>query len=86
MPENADIPGGSTTTPPQAEGETIHAYLIGGGIASLASAAYLIRDGHLPGSSITLFEELDRDGGSLDGMGSPAEGYLMRGGCMIEKH
>ena len=29
------------------------AYLDGGGIASLASAAYLIRDGHFPGTTYT---------------------------------
>jgi len=28
---------------------------------------------------ITIFEELDRNVGILDGMGSPEEGYLMRG-------
>jgi len=32
---------------------------------------------------ITIFEELDRDVGILDGMGSPEEGNLMRGaGCL----
>ena len=30
----------------------IKAYLVGGGIASLASAAYLIRDGGIPGENI----------------------------------
>ncbi|WP_429925708.1 oleate hydratase (plasmid) [Agrobacterium vitis] len=60
------------------------AYLVGGGIASLATAAFLIRDGHLSGSNITIFEELDRLGGSLDGSGSPTEGYVVRGGRMLE--
>ena len=36
------------------------AYLVGGGIASLAAAAFLIRDGHVAGHNITIFEELDR--------------------------
>lgn len=58
----------------------IKVYLIGGGIASLAAAAFLIRDGHVPGQNITILEELDRLGGSLDGAGSPDTGYVLRGG------
>ncbi len=60
------------------------AYLVGGGIASLAAAAFLIRDGHVPGRNITIFETLDRVGGSLDGSGSPESGYVVRGGRMFE--
>ena len=60
------------------------AYLVGGGIASLAAAAFLIRDGRLPGSNITILEESDRFGGSLDGAGSPETGYVVRGGRMLE--
>jgi oleate hydratase len=60
------------------------AYLVGGGIASLAAAAFLIRDGHIPGHHITILEQLDRLGGSLDGGGSPDEGYIVRGGRMLE--
>jgi oleate hydratase len=59
------------------------AYLVGGGIASLASAAYLIRDGGLPGEAICIFEEGTILGGSLDGGGSPEEGYVIRGGRMF---
>ena len=59
------------------------AYLVGGGIASLASAAYLIRDGGLQGRNITIFEETPLLGGSLDGAGSPDQGYVIRGGRMF---
>ncbi|HEY8660167.1 MAG TPA: oleate hydratase [Hanamia sp.] len=58
-------------------------YLIGGGIASLASAAYFIRDGRINPGNITLYEELNIAGGSLDGSGSPEKGYVMRGGRML---
>ncbi|MFD2146172.1 oleate hydratase [Mucilaginibacter antarcticus] len=58
-------------------------YLVGGGIASLASAAYFIRDGKINPGNITLFEELHIAGGSLDGAGSPEKGYMMRGGRML---
>jgi oleate hydratase len=59
-------------------------YLVGGGIASLAAAAFLIRDGDVPGHNITILEELDRLGGSLDASGSPQNGYVLRGGRMFE--
>jgi len=61
-----------------------HFYLVGGGIASLAAAAFLIRDGGMLGKNITIFQELDRLGGSLDGAGSPENGYVVRGGRMME--
>ena len=59
-------------------------YLVGGGIASMAAAAFLIRDGDVAGHNITILEELDRVGGSLDGAGSPQAGYVLRGGRMLE--
>src|SRR5665213_1492602 len=59
-------------------------YLVGGGIASLAAAAFFIRDGAIRGSNITIIEESDKIGGSLDATGSPEDGYIMRGGRMIE--
>ena len=59
-------------------------YLIGGGIASLAAAAFLIRDAEVPGRNIVILEQLDRLGGSLDGAGSAENGYVLRGGRMIE--
>ncbi|MFM0004701.1 MULTISPECIES: oleate hydratase [Paraburkholderia] len=61
-----------------------HFYLVGGGIASLAAAAFLIRDADVPGCLITVLEALDKPGGSLDGGGSPQEGYVVRGGRMLE--
>ena len=59
-------------------------YLVGGGIASLAAAAFLIRDSSTPGRNIVILEQLDRLGGSLDGAGSAEDGYVLRGGRMIE--
>jgi oleate hydratase len=59
-------------------------YLIGGGIASLSAAAFLIRDANISGDNILILEQLDRLGGSLDGSGSPETGYVLRGGRMME--
>ena len=59
-------------------------YLVGSGIASLAAAVFMIRDGDIPGHRITIFEELEQIGGSLDGSGSAESGYVLRGGRMLE--
>ncbi|MCR1875617.1 oleate hydratase [Paraclostridium bifermentans] len=66
--------------------ENKHAYLIGGGIASLAAAVFLIRDGHMDGNHITILEETDILGGAMDGCGSFENGYLIRGGREMEEH
>ncbi|HEY8098220.1 MAG TPA: oleate hydratase, partial [Methylobacter sp.] len=62
------------------------AYFVGSGIASLAGAAFLIRDCLIPGDNIHIFEELKITGGSLDGAGSADKGYVIRGGRMMEEH
>ena len=59
-------------------------YLVGSGIASLAAAAFMIRDGDILGRNITVMEETDKLGGSLDASGSPQSGYVLRGGRMLE--
>src|SRR6202453_5458347 len=59
-------------------------YLVGGGIASLAAAAFFIRDGNILGHNITIIEESSKIGGSLDAAGTPEDGYVMRGGRMLE--
>jgi oleate hydratase len=59
------------------------AYLVGGGVGSLAAAAFMIRDGKLPGGNISILEAAPVMGGSLDGSGDPAGGYSMRGGRML---
>lgn len=61
------------------------AHLIGGGIASLSAAVYLIKDGGLTGADITIYEAADTFGGALDAGGNPENGYFMRGGRMFEE-
>ncbi len=60
-------------------------YFIGGGIASLAGAAFLIRDAHFPGKNIHVIEGLEVLGGSNDGSGTVQEGFLCRGGRMLNE-
>jgi len=45
--------------------ENKRAFLIGSGIASLAAAEYLMRDGYMKGPQITIFEESSLVGGAL---------------------
>lgn len=59
------------------------AYLVGGGIGSLAAAAFMIHDGNMPGGNISILEAAPIMGGSLDGAGNPADGYSLRGGRML---
>lgn len=66
--------------------KTRKAYLIGGGIGSLASAAFLIKDAHMPGKNIHVLEQLSILGGSMDGAGTAEKGYTARGGREIEEH
>lgn len=65
--------------------ENQKAYLIGAGIASLAAAVYLIKEGGFDGKNIFIFEESNIVGGSLDGKGSPEAGYIARGGRMFSE-
>lgn len=55
-------------------------YIVGSGIAGMATAYYFIRDGHVPAENITFLEQLHIDGGSLDGAGNAKDGYIIRGG------
>lgn len=62
------------------------AYLVGSGLASLAAAAFLVRDAQMPGSNIHILEELSIPGGSLDGILEPQKGFVIRGGREMENH
>lgn len=62
------------------------AWFVGAGLASLAGAAFLIRDGQMPGSRITVLERLKLPGGALDGIKVPKKGFVIRGGREMEDH
>jgi len=61
-------------------------YLVGGGIASLASATYLIKDAGVLGKNIHIYEQDEVLGGALDGAGDQEIGFVVRGGRMHEEH
>lgn len=66
-------------------------WMVGGGIATMAAASFLIRDAGFPGQNIHFLEQLDITGGSMDGGRSkvPDEqklaAYDTRGGRMFEE-
>lgn len=60
-------------------------YFIGGGLASLAGAAYLVRDCHMPGEQIHIIEGMPILGGSNDGAGNVQNGFVCRGGRMLNE-
>ncbi len=66
--------------------QNTRAYIVGGGIAGLSAAAFLVRDSQVKGENIRIFEESRLMGGSLDAAGSSETGYTMRGGRMFEGH
>ncbi|WP_106915084.1 oleate hydratase [Chryseobacterium aurantiacum] len=55
-------------------------YIVGSGIAGMSAAYYFIRDGHVPGKNIIFLDQLNVEGGSLDGAGNAKDGYIIRGG------
>ena len=64
-----------------------HLWIIGGGIAGMATAAFAIRDARVPGKNIHILEELPIPGGSMDGTKSPVvpDALVTRGGRMFEE-
>ena len=62
------------------------AWFVGSGLAALAGAAFLIRDGHMDGSRITIFEQQAIPGGALDGLDVPEKGFVIRGGREMESN
>ena len=66
--------------------EKKRAYIIGGGLAGLSAAVFLIRDGQMPGENITILEELGLPGGGCDGIKDQRLGYIIRGGREMENH
>ena len=70
--------------PDGVDGKT--AWFVGSGLASLAGAAFMIRDGRMAGNNITVLERLKLPGGALDGIKEPEKGFVIRGGREMEDH
>ena len=60
-------------------------YFVGGGLASLAGAVYLIRDCKVKGENVHIIESANILGGSNDGAGNTQNGFIVRGGRMLNE-
>ncbi len=63
--------------------ENKKAHIVGGGIAGLANAVFLIDDGYMDGKNVTIYEQLSDVGGSMDGAKNK-RGYTSRGERELE--
>ncbi|MGN0149110.1 MAG: oleate hydratase, partial [Clostridia bacterium] len=66
--------------------ENKKAYIVGGGIAGMAAAAFLVRDAQMPGENITVYDQLPVFGGSMDACGNAETGYISRGERELEPY
>lgn len=67
------------------EYENMQVYFVGGGLGSLAGAVYLVRDCDFPGKNIHILEGMPILGGSNDAAGNPKDGFVARGGRMLNE-
>jgi oleate hydratase len=63
--------------------ESTNAYVVGGGIASLATATHLIHDARVPPSQIHILESGSQLGGYMKNTRTPEAGYILRGRQML---
>lgn len=82
--KNKSLKENETFTYSDANGDK-QVYFVGGGLASLAGAAYLIRDYNFKGENIHIIEGLKILGGSNDGAGDAINGFVCRGGRMLNE-
>ena len=64
--------------------EDKRAHIIGGGLAGLAAAAFLVTDAHMPAGNVTVYEMDPLVGGAMDAAGDAASGYTSRGERELE--
>jgi oleate hydratase len=60
------------------------AHIIGGGIAGLSAAAFLVTDAGMPAGNVTIYDSLAVMGGSMDAAGDAQRGYTCRGERELE--
>jgi len=62
------------------------AYIVGSGLAALAAACFLVRDGQMKGEQVRILEKDPIPGGACDGYLYENLGYVMRGGREMDNH
>ena len=71
--------------PPQGINDK-RAHIIGGGIAGLSAAAFLVTDAGMAADRVTIYESLPLMGGSMDAYGNAKIGYTSRGERELEAY
>ena len=71
---------------PAEHAQDTRAWIVGSGLAGLAAAVFLVRDGGVPGENVTVVEKGHLPGGALDGLDVPEKGFVIRGGRELENH
>lgn len=66
--------------------ENRKAYIVGGGVAGLATAVFLIDDCYVPGENVTIYDQLPLMGGSMDGAKIGDGKYTCRGERELEPY
>lgn len=67
--------------------ENVQAWLVGGGIASLAAAVHLIRKAKIPGPQIHILDIHKGSGGAMEEVsGNSEDGYVLRTGAQVYFH
>ncbi|KAJ8096489.1 oleate hydratase [Lipomyces tetrasporus] len=61
-------------------------WLVGGGIASLAAAVFLIKDAAVPPSHVHIFDLHSHPGGAVTSLGDASTGYVLHSGQQISYH
>jgi oleate hydratase len=62
------------------------AHIVGGGIAGLSAAVFLVADARMPADHVTIYETLPLMGGSMDAAGNAASGFTSRGERELEPY
>ena len=66
--------------------ENRKAYIVGGGVAGLATTVFLIDDCYVPGENVTIYDQLPLMGGSMDGAKIGDGKYTCRGERELEPY
>ncbi|OJJ43503.1 hypothetical protein ASPZODRAFT_169197 [Penicilliopsis zonata CBS 506.65] len=71
-----EMPRRTSSSPPR-DPEQTQAWLVGGGIASLAAAVHLLRDAGLPGRNIHILDLHEQVGGGMASSGDATHGFVV---------
>jgi len=66
--------------------EQKRAHIVGGGVAGLSAAAFLVSDASMPAQNVTIYESLPVMGGSMDAAGDAKSGFTSRGERELEAY